>query len=178
MNQSDRSGRADLNPPSWRAIGVLGVILGLLALLPDQSTTPAAAPVVAEPGAQAPQTAPLVASLDPREPLPAEASRWVETTLSGMSLEQRAGQVIMVRAFGEYYAADAAQRRDLTRQVQTLDLGGVVLFRSEAFEAAALVADLQRSAAAAGHPPLLIAADFEWGAEFRIVRSCGAPRFR
>jgi len=167
MNQSDRSGRADLNPPSWRVIGVLAVLLGLLALLPYQSTTPAVAPVVAEP-AQAPQTAPLVASLDPREPLPVEASRWVETTLSGMSLEQRAGQVMMVRAFGEYYAADAAQRRDLTRQVETLDLGGVVLFRSEPFEAAALVADLQRSAAAAGQPPLLIAADFEWGAEFRI----------
>lgn len=149
-------------------IGALAVLLGSLALLPYPSTTPAVEPVAVETAAQAPPTAPLAASLDPREPLPDDASHWVETTLSGMSLEQRAGQVMMVRAFGEYYAADAAQRRELTRQVETLDLGGVVLFRSEAFEAAALVADLQRGAAAAGQPPLLIAADFEWGAEFRI----------
>jgi beta-glucosidase-like glycosyl hydrolase/CubicO group peptidase (beta-lactamase class C family) len=109
-----------------------------------------------------------VAPLDPRSNLPAEAEQWVDETLRQMSLEQRSGQVIMVRAFGEYYAADAEQRLDLTRQVKDLALGGIVLFRSEAYEAAAFMDDLQAAAAEAGHPPLLVAADFEWGADFRI----------
>lgn len=107
-------------------------------------------------------------SLDPRQPLPAEAAAWVDTTLASMSLEDRAGQVLMVRAFGEYYPADASQRAELVDLVQQLGLGGVVLFRSQAYEAAALLHDLQRAAAAASHLPLLVAADFEWGAEFRI----------
>jgi beta-glucosidase-like glycosyl hydrolase/CubicO group peptidase (beta-lactamase class C family) len=166
-----RSGKADLNPRSWRLIGALVLCLGLLALFPRPATTPGVEPAVSEPVAPPAQQQgipPLVASLDPRQPLPDEARAWVEETLAGMSLAQRAGQVMMVRAFGEYYAADAAQRQELMQQVEDLELGGVVLFRSEAFEAAALVADLQRRAAAAGHPPLLIAADFEWGAEFRV----------
>jgi len=168
MNRFDRSGSADLNPRNLRLIGALVLSLGLLALLPAPPTTPAAEPAVVNPSRAAGQTTALVASLDPRQPLPAAARQWVETTLAGMSLEQRAGQVMMVRAFGEYYAADASQRQELMRQVENLALGGVVLFRSEAFEAAALVADLQRGAAGAGQPPLLIAADFEWGAEFRV----------
>lgn len=166
-----RSRALDLNPGGWHLIGGLALVLGLLALLPISRSSPLATapePVAAEPAPQSGAVPPPAASLDPREPLPAEAAAWVDETLAGMSLEQRAGQVMMVRAFGEYYSADAAQRRDLMRQVEELELAGVVLFRSEAFEAAALVADLQRRAAASGLPPLLIAADFEWGAEFRI----------
>ena len=155
------------NPRGWRLGGGLALVLGLLALLPGESLPPTAEPVN-EGATQAPQTVALVASLDPREPLPPEASAWVESTLASMTLEQRAGQVMMVRAFGEYYAADASQRRFLTDMVESLELGGVVLFRSEAYEAAALIADLQRTAAGFGQPPLLVAADFEWGAEFRV----------
>jgi len=160
--------RQPLSPHTWRLLGLLVLLLGALAFFPVGSPPPAAAPAAAGQTAETPFQVSLVAPLDPRTPLPAEASAWVESTLAGMSLEQRAGQVLMVRAFGEYYAADAAQRRDLTGMVENLDLGGVVIFRSEAFEAAALVADLQRTAEVAGQPPLLIAADFEWGAEFRI----------
>lgn len=162
------SGTANPNPRGWRLVGVSVLLLGLLALLPLESTPPAPRLVVAQTEPQSLKPPELAAPLDPRVPLPEDAAAWVESTLAGMSLEQRAGQVLMVRAFGEYYAADATQRQELTRQIETLELGGVVLFRSEAYEAAALVADLQRSAAAAGQPPLLIAADFEWGAEFRV----------
>ncbi len=162
------SSTADLNPRGWRLAGAVALLLGLLALLPIEPTSPAPAPALVEPEPEPPQLTELTAPLDPRTPLPPEAAAWVESTLAGMSVAQRAGQVLMVRAFGEYYAADAAQRQELTRQVESLELGGVVLFRSEAYEAAALVADLQRSAAGTGQPPLLIAADFEWGAEFRV----------
>ena len=164
MNQSST---ANLNPRGLYIVSALVVMLGLLALFPEGSHTPSAQPV-SKSEDQGPQTAPLVASLDPREALPPEAAAWVESTLASMTLEQRAGQVMMVRAFGEYYAADAAQRLRLTGMVQSLELGGVILFRSEAYEAAALIADLQRTATNFGQPPLLVAADFEWGAEFRV----------
>ncbi len=157
--RADRRGR--------RLGGGLALLLGVLVLLPGETRPPTAEPV-GEGATEALQTPALVASLDPREPLPPEASAWVESTLASMTLEQRAGQVIMVRAFGEYYAADAAQRRVLIDMVESLELGGVVLFRSQAYEAAALIADLQRTAASFGQPPLLVAADFEWGAEFRV----------
>ena len=164
MNQSST---ANLNPRGWRLVGALALILGLLALLPLQAPAPTAEPAGVT-TSQAPQATSLVAPLDPREPLPRDASAWVESTLASMSIEQRAGQVMMVRAFGEYYAADASQRRLLTGMVESLELGGVIVFRSEAYEAAALIADLQRTAASSGQPPLLVAADFEWGAEFRV----------
>ena len=157
---------ANLNARRFRLAGALLALLALHAVLFPDSTPPAAQPV--QPSPTPSQAATVVAALDPREPLPADALRWVDETLAAMSVEERAGQVMMVRAFGEYYSADAATRQELTRLVERLQLGGVILFRSEAYEAAALVADLQRTATEAGAPPLLIAADFEWGAEFRV----------
>ncbi|MFQ5742700.1 MAG: glycoside hydrolase family 3 N-terminal domain-containing protein [Acidobacteriota bacterium] len=152
----------EFNLPGFRLAGILAVLFILQALVLPDSVAP---PPAQEAAGAAPQP---VVSLDPRTPLPAAARRWVDETLAALSLEQRAGQVLMVRAFGEYYAADAQQRQELTRQVQELGLGGIILFRSEAYEAAALVSDLQASAVEAGVPPLLVAADFEWGAEFRV----------
>ena len=152
----------DHSAPGLRLFGVLAVwLLFQTFVLPDTAAPPASQ----DPQSERPL---LVAPLDPRAPLPPEARQWVDDTLQQMSLEQRAGQVIMVRAFGEYYAADAEQRLELTKQVKDLALGGIVLFRSEAYEAAAFMDDLQAAAAEAGHPPLLVAADFEWGADFRI----------
>ena len=114
-------------------------------------------------------------SLDPRQPLTELQGRWVEETLAAMSLQDRAGQVLMVRAFGKYYPADAETRLDLTALVDDLALGGVILFRSQAYEATALLDDLQVASAKAGHLTLLVAADFEWGAGFRIEGAVPFP---
>ena len=70
MNQSST---ADLNPRGLYIVSALVVMLGLLALFPEGSHTPSAQPV-SKSGDQGPQTAPLVASLDPREALPPEAA--------------------------------------------------------------------------------------------------------
>lgn len=144
----------------------LGVVAGLL---PRGELESRATASVQTPEPQ------LVAPIDPRRPLPAEAAEWVEATLAGMSLEERVGQTLMVRAFGEFYPSDSETRRDLVALVQELALAGVVLFRSEAYGAAALVDDLQEEAARAGRLPLLVAADFEWGADFRIEGAVSYP---
>ncbi len=145
--------------------GLAGGLAFVLILLGSAGgTAPAGTTtVVVEPAQPTPPP-----SIDPRAPLSPAIEAEIDDTLARMSLEQRVGQVLMVRTFGEYYPADAQARRELVSMVQELALGGVILFRSQAYEAAALLHDLQVASAAAGNLPLVVAADFEWGADFRI----------
>lgn len=163
---------AHLSPLLRAAAAGLAFALVLLGGPLGEPSLQTESPADAAQGDGAPEPA---ASLDPRTPLPAIEAAWVERTLAGMSLEDRVGQVLMVRAFGEYYPADAQQRRELVALVQELGLGGIILFRSQAYEAAALIGDLQEAAGAAGHLPLIVAADFEWGADFRIAGALPFP---
>ncbi len=146
--------------------GLAGTVAFLLIFLGSAGGTAPAGPASAE--IELPEQQPEPLPIDPRAPLPPSVEAEIEATLAALSLEQRAGQVLMVRAFGEYYPADADARRELVSLVQELALGGVILFRSQVYEAAALLNDLQTAAADAGHLPLVMAADFEWGADFRI----------
>ncbi len=141
------------------ALGVGAIVLALSAGVAVQEPQATSVPASrAEPAWQ----------LDPRAPLSMEQEGWVERTLAAMSVEEKVGQILMLRAFGEYYAADSDTRQELEGLVRDLSPGGVVLFRSEVYAGAALLDDLQTVAAEAGDVPLIMAADFEWGADFRI----------
>lgn len=159
--------QAHLSSPARALVGVVAALLIGIAVSGGIATPAASAPAVT------PQTAAW--RLDPRTPLSLDQEAWVERTLAAMTLEQRVGQILMVRAFGEYYAADSPTRGELESLVRDLAIGGVILFRSEVYEGAALLADLQTVAAAAGHVPLIMAADFEWGADFRINGAVASP---
>lgn len=89
---------------------------------------------------------------------------WVERTLAGMSLEERAAQLVFVRADGRFHNVASPQHRTLMRAVEQLRVGGVVLFRSEMETAPRLLNQLQ----AAAEVPLLVAADLERGLAFRF----------
>lgn len=153
------------------AAGALFVVILAVAsgLVPQGDLEPTVQAVAQRSGPE------LAAPLDPRRTPPNEVTEWVERTLAGMSLEQQVGQVLMVRAFGEYYPSDSETRRELVGLVRELGLAGIILFRSQAYEAAALVEDLQEEAARSGRLPLLVAADFEWGADFRIEGAVSYP---
>lgn len=114
-------------------------------------------------------------SLDPRVALSVAQQQLVESRLASMSLRERVGQVLMVRAFGEFYSADDEVRQELVSLVEELAIGGVILFRSQVYAGAALVEDLQVVASEAGHLPLLVASDFERGADFRIDGAISFP---
>jgi beta-glucosidase-like glycosyl hydrolase/CubicO group peptidase (beta-lactamase class C family) len=146
-----------------RLLVVVGVFLITVTALAG-----GAPQVVTSPADVAPELAEPIWNLDPREPLTLEQESWVEQRLAAMTLEERVGQLLMVRVFGEYYAADSAVRADLENMVRDLSLGGVILFRSEVYEAAAVLQDLQTVAKESSLPPLIVASDFEWGADFRI----------
>ncbi len=99
-----------------------------------------------------------------------EAARWVEGTLSRMTLEQKIGQMICVDIAGGYIAEGDARLALWTRCVRELGVGGFVVYGGTPGETARLLNRLQKEAAL----PLLISSDFEGGPGQQIA---GATEF-
>ena len=99
--------------------------------------------------------------LGPRSP--AEA-KWVNKTLAKMTLEEKVGQMIAWRYNGRFFNRDSDTLRELVELIVKEKIGGLIIFAGEVYETAHLTNFLQEKAGV----PLLIAADFEWGAAMRI----------
>lgn len=93
-------------------------------------------------------------------------SAWARKTLSRLTLEQKAAQLIGVRAFGTYRNPRAKDMVRLRDEVARLRVGCVVVFDSEADTLPRMLNDLQ----SASDVPLLVAADLERGVSMRIRR--------
>lgn len=100
------------------------------------------------------------------EPLSRAASKWVRNTLAGLSLEEKAAQMVMIRAYGFYEHPQSEEHQRLLHDVRDLDVGGVVIFASEVETIPRLLNDLQSAA----ELPLLVSADVERGLAFRVSR--------
>lgn len=110
---------------------------------------------------------PATPAKPPATPPPASvSSRWARATLATLSLEEKAGQMIGVRAFGLYRNPQSAEMKRLTGLIKGLGVGCVVVFESEVDSLPRLLNGLQRESKL----PLLIAADMERGMAFRIRR--------
>ncbi len=83
-----------------------------------------------------------------------------------MTLPEKVGQMIGVRASGLYRHPDTAEAQELTRLIARLGVGSVCVFESEVESLPRVLNDLQASAKV----PLLISADMERGMSFRIRR--------
>ncbi len=81
-----------------------------------------------------------------------------------MSLEEKVGQMIAWRYNAHFENIDNEYVRDLVNLVSRKKIGGLIIFAGEVYETAHLTNYLQQQA----EIPLLIAADFEWGAAMRI----------
>ncbi|HVS02579.1 MAG TPA: glycoside hydrolase family 3 N-terminal domain-containing protein, partial [Thermoanaerobaculia bacterium] len=142
----------------WSRALLPALLLALLAACGSAAAPPGAAP--APPAAAAAATA----APDLDAPLSAEASRWVDRTLAGMTVAEKAAQMVFVEVDGRFHHPDAPQRLEELAAVRQLGVGGVVLFRSEVDTVPPVLDALQ---AAAG-VPLLVAADLERSLAFRI----------
>ena len=91
---------------------------------------------------------------------------WARQTLASLSLEEKAGQLVGVRAAGVYRNPATPELRALLEQVSRLHVGALVVFDSEVETLPRLLNDLQSAA----DVPLLVAADMERGIAFRIRR--------
>ena len=135
------------------------------------SEAAASGPVAPEPAAPGVDgsgpAAPGAASLDRLQvegALSADARAWVEETLAGLSLRERVAQLVMVWMSGGYAPRDNEEFARVESLVGDDAIGGIVISLGTPLGYAARLNRLQSSAGV----PLLVAADFESGAGFRV----------
>ena len=125
-------------------------------------------PTVANSGVDEPLSA--VAAGPPREePLQEEPPRegpsaWAERTLASLTLEEKAGQLVMPWILGDFVAKGDEDDERVLGYVRELGIGGVVVSVGSPTEVAAKLNHLQRHAKV----PLLVGSDLEAGAGFRM----------
>ena len=110
--------------------------------------------------------APAHTTPPPRPPTAPPAYPWARATLGRLSLAEKAGQMVGVRAAGVPRHPSSAAAARLREQVTGLKVGTVVVFESEVGTLPRLLNELQEAA----DLPLLVAADLERGLAFRVRR--------
>ena len=103
---------------------------------------------------------------------PAGSADWVEQTLASMTLEQRAGAVLLPRVGGSLLGRDDAELSGLLEQARQGLIGGVVIFGGDALSGARTIELLQQ----ASRWPLLVGIDAEWGPGMRLDGAAVLPR--
>jgi beta-N-acetylhexosaminidase len=99
-------------------------------------------------------------------PTPPPSYPWARATLAKMSLEEKVGQMVGVRASGLYRNPQNEDQQQLRREVQKLGVGALVVFESEVESLPRVLNELQDLAKV----PLLVSADMERGMAFRVRR--------
>src|SRR3954464_8120174 len=103
-----------------------------------------------------------------------DGDKWAQKTLKNLSIEEKAGQLIMVRAPAEFQNSDSPAYTSLRNDIRKYHLGSVIitvrldgpfLLRNQPYEAAVVTNKLQRDS----DLPLLVAADFERGLSMRLL---------
>ena len=69
---------------------------------------------------------------------------WVEKTLSSMTLEEKAGQVVFPHAYGKYMSEDSPDYERLVHLVKDLKVGGIIFFLSNIYDQAIVTNKLQQ----------------------------------
>lgn len=109
-----------------------------------------------------------------------DGEKWVDKTLKRMTLEEKIGQMLMVRAIVDFRNVENPDFQALAAQVRRDHIGGLLLtvpseagfvFRKQPYEAAMMVNELQRRS----DLPLIFAADFERGLAMRFEGTTNFP---
>jgi beta-N-acetylhexosaminidase len=93
----------------------------------------------------------------------ASDAAWVDCELAGMSLRDKAAQMVWPQLFGDYVSADAPQWRKISGWITHEHVGGVIMSVGSPLEIAAKLNALQRMS----DLPLLVGGDLEFGAGYR-----------
>jgi len=97
-------------------------------------------------------------------PSPVLDGSWADRTFAELTLREKVGQLIMPWVLGDYAPEGSASHERIAEYVQLQGVGGVIMSVGTPTEVAAKLNDLQRHA----RVPLLVAADLETGAGFRM----------
>jgi len=88
---------------------------------------------------------------------------WVEKTLSGMTIEEKAGQIIFPAISSRFYTEEDTIFQKILHYVNDVKVGGFIVYQNEVYAQAVLLNELQKIS----KHPLLISADYENGVSFR-----------
>lgn len=109
-----------------------------------------------------------------------DGEKWAEKTLKKMSLEEKVGQLLMIKVYAEFENEDSQEYRELREQLHRYHIGSVLmtvrtdggfLMRNPPLEAARMANRLQAESLL----PLLVAADFERGLSMRLLATPNFP---
>ena len=100
-----------------------------------------------------------------------EDEAWVERTLTGLTLRQKVGQLIMPWVLGDFAPEGSASHDRILEYIEDQGIGGVIMSVGSPTEVAAKLNDFQ----AHSDIPLLVAADLETGAGFRMRGAVQMP---
>jgi beta-N-acetylhexosaminidase len=114
------------------------------------------------------QTAPIPVALERETAWGACAQTadadWVSCVVEHLSMRQKAAQMVWPNSYADYIARDMPAWRKLTRYVTRDEVGGIIMSVGSPLEFVSKVNDLQ----ALSDLPLMVSADFETGAGFRV----------
>ena len=109
-----------------------------------------------------------------------DAQKWAKKRLGKMSLEQKIGQMFMIRAYTEFLNVGSPEYLQMRDAIRKYHIGGVLLtirqegpflYRNQPYEAAMYTNRLQRDS----ELPLIFAADFERGLSMRLYGATVFP---
>ncbi|HSG47615.1 MAG TPA: glycoside hydrolase family 3 N-terminal domain-containing protein, partial [Longimicrobiales bacterium] len=109
-------------------------------------------------GAQPPVQGP------PGQPDSTTTGSWAERTLASLTLREKVGQLIMPWVIGDFAPEGSASHERVLAYLEEQEIGGIIMSVGSPIEVAAKINDLQRRS----RIPLLVAADLETGAGFRM----------
>lgn len=104
-------------------------------------------------------------------PLPEAAEDWVDRTLASLSLREKIGQMIMPVVLGDYAPEGTPGHDRVVRLIEDQGVGGLIVSVGQPADVAVKLNDFQRHA----RLPLLVAADLETGAGFRLKGAVHSP---
>ena len=141
---------------------------------PEAPQVPAT-PVEAVPPSAADRIASPVDSM-PQPPINAQRSQpsrgdWVESTLASLTLRQKVGQMLMPFVLGDYAPEGTPAHDRIVREIEQHEIGGVIVSVGTPTDVAVKLNDLQQHS----RLPLLVAADLETGAGFRLTGAVHLP---
>ena len=96
---------------------------------------------------------------------------WVEHTLTGLTLRQKVGQLIMPWVLGDFAPEGSPSHDRILEYIEDQGIGGVIMSVGSPTEVAAKLNDFQMHS----NIPLLVAADLETGAGFRMRGAVQMP---
>jgi beta-N-acetylhexosaminidase len=96
---------------------------------------------------------------------------WTDKTLRSLTLREKIAQLVQIRVPGKFINRRGPEFQAIREQIRQYRVGGVVLFAGNVYESAILLNELQTISKL----PLLVAADFERGASFRIADTTSFP---